>query len=190
MAVIKCKECNGKMSDTLDICPHCGYKYEKLDNNDNSSKKRNSNKIILICIIVFVVLIGLITTGIIVHNNIVKERERQEQERYNKLPIKVDISMTSYFGTISYILEELDLDFDLVTMGANCLSGTQKNEFKTEKYGVLHTEFRYCKSNYTMVFRVYNDEKDQKLREAKPGELSKFSEYGYKIDEKKNIDDV
>ena len=78
------------------------------------------------------------------------------------------------------ILYELDLDFDLVTMGANCYSGVQRNEFNTKKYGILHTEFRYCKSNRTMVFRVYNDTKDQKLREPKPGELAQFDENGKK----------
>ena len=92
--------------------------------------------------------------------------------------IKVDISMTSYYGNIDYILDELGLDFDLVTMGANCYTGVQKNEFKTEKYGILHTEFRYCKSNSTQVFRVYNTEEDQPLREPRYGELPSFDRYG------------
>lgn len=92
--------------------------------------------------------------------------------------IKVNITMTEYYGSIEYILEELGLDFDLVTMGANCYTGVQKNEFKTEKYGVLYTEFRYCKSNETTIFRVYNSSKDQKLREPKENELPKFNSYG------------
>lgn len=92
--------------------------------------------------------------------------------------IKVNITMTEYYGSIEYILEELGLDFDLVTMGANCYTGVQKNEFKTEKYGVLYTEFRYCKSNETTIFRVYNSSKDQKLREPKENELLKFNSYG------------
>ena len=25
MALIKCKECEKEYSDTLDVCPHCGY---------------------------------------------------------------------------------------------------------------------------------------------------------------------
>ena len=110
-----------------------------------------------------------------------KKKEAAEQERYNNLPVKVDISMTSYFGEIYYILYELGLDFDLVTMGANCFTGTQKGEFKTEKYGILHTEYRYCKSNYTLVFKVYNDSKDQELRDPKPGELAQFDKYGKKV---------
>ncbi|MFV0275305.1 MAG: hypothetical protein ACK5HL_03605 [Bacilli bacterium] len=139
-------------------------------------------KIMVIIIIVLVIIIGGIITGITIHNNKIKARKEAEQkelEYYNSLPIKVDISMTSYYGSISYILYELDLD--LVTMGANCYTGVQRNEFKTEKYGVLYTEFRYCKSNSTTIFRVYNDEKDQPLREPKKGELSEFDKYGKKI---------
>ena len=94
--------------------------------------------------------------------------------------IKVDIQMTNYYGHIDYILNELGLDFDLVTGGANCYTGVHKSEFKTEKYGILHTEFRYCKVNSTTIFRVYNTEQDQKLRDPKPGELATFDSYGYK----------
>ena len=100
--------------------------------------------------------------------------------------IKVDISMTSYYGYIDDILDELGLDFDLVTAGANCYTGVQKSQFKTEKFGILHTEFRYCKSNKTLVFRVYNDENDQPLRDPKPGELATFDKYGEKISSGRN----
>lgn len=93
-------------------------------------------------------------------------------------PPKVEISMTSYSGNIEYILYDLGLDFDLVTMGANCYTGVQKNEFKTEKYGILHTEFRYCASSGSQVLRVYNDEKDQKLREPREGELYEYDYLG------------
>lgn len=138
-----------------------------------------NRKIRVIIIIVLIIIIGGIITGITIHNN--KIKAQKELEYYNSLPIKVDISMTSYYGSISYILYELDLDFDLVTMGANCYTGVQRNEFKTEKYGVLYTEFRYCKINSTTVFRVYNDEKDQPLRDPKTGELSEFDKYGEKV---------
>lgn len=89
--------------------------------------------------------------------------------------------MTSNRGTVSFILYELGLNPALVTMGANCYTGVQKNEFKTEKYGILHTEFRYCKSSSSIAFRVYNDEDEQPLREPKDGELLKFDKYGNPI---------
>ena len=122
-------------------------------------------------------LIVAIVVGVLIFSGV---KAQQEEDYYNSLPVKVDYSMTSYYGSIEYILLELDLDFDLVTMGANCYTGVQENEFQTEKYGILHTEFRYCKSNKTTVFRVYNTEQDQPLRDPKPGELPVFDSYGYK----------
>ena len=80
---------------------------------------------------------------------------------------------------VDYILEELDLDFDQVTAGANCYSGVQNRTFNTVKYGVLHTEFSYCKSNGTQSLRIYNSEVDQKLRDPNPGELPEIDSYGY-----------
>lgn len=153
-----------------------------MEEKEEKSSNKNKKKIFIIVSIVIAIIIFITIILTINHNKQIKA----EQERYNNLPIKVDISMTSYYGTIEYILYELDLDFDLVTMGANCFSGVQRNEFKTDKYGILYTEFRYCKSNKTTVFRVYNDEKDQELREPKPGELTEFDEYGLKIDSNDN----
>ncbi len=99
----------------------------------------------------------------------------------SNLPIEVNISMTEYSGHIDYILYALDLDFDLVTMGANCYTGVQKNSFNTEKYGILYTEFRYCKSNESLIFRVYNSSKDQRLRKPKQNEALRFDIYGNRI---------
>lgn len=172
MSEVKCKKCGCEIEVGMKYCPNCGEK--KKENFLNSKKIWIIFGIILILIISIIVII-------IYNDKAQKEKEADEQERYNNLPVKVDISMTSYYGTIEYILYELGLDFDLVTMGANCYTGVQRNEFKTEKYGILHTEFRYCKSNKTTVFRVYNDEKDQELREPKSWELTKFDEYGYII---------
>lgn len=39
MALIKCKECEKEYSDTLDTCPHCGYKRE------NEVKENKDEKI-------------------------------------------------------------------------------------------------------------------------------------------------
>lgn len=206
MALIKCEECRKDISDKAKQCPYCGYvKKIKIICNECGSENEQNSKICSNCgcpitrkhnnpinsimqkfkgkhnfaviCIGLIVIIGVIGISVGVQN-------KRNNDIYNNRPIKVDISMTSYYGTISYILYELGLDFDLVTMGGNCMSGTQKGEFKTEKYGILHTEYRYCKSNSTLVFRVYNDEKDQPLREPKAGELPSFDEYGKRNDSK------
>ena len=205
MAVIKCKECGKEMSDTLDACPHCGYKGDieedskekeqteetKQEEVKEETKTEEENKEqtqseetpqvtnIQIKLPGFLankkVRTGLIIAAIVIVLLIFVS----PSDKTNKnLPIKVDISMTSYYGYIDFILDELGLDFDLVTMGANCYTGVQKNEFVTEKYGKLHTEFRYCKANETQVFRVYNVESDQPLRDPRPGELPTFDKYG------------
>ena len=51
MALIKCKECGKEISDTVDACPHCGYKYKKT--NEMTTKK-------VVKIIIIVAVIGLI----------------------------------------------------------------------------------------------------------------------------------
>lgn len=212
MALVKCEECGKNISEDAKQCPNCGYvKKVKIicpeckAENDKKCKackncgaplsKQNKfsidltgNKLpLIIAGVILLVVIGGIGLGIGLHNKKLDDIKTQEQEEYNSRPIKVDISMTSYYGTIEYILYELGLDFDLVTMGGNCMSGTQKGEFKTEKYGILHTEYRYCKSNSTLIFRVYNDEKDQPLREPKAGELPYFDKYGKRTNYSEDI---
>ena len=86
--------------------------------------------------------------------------------------------MNSYEGNIEYILSELGLDFDDVTKGANCYSGVVKGDFSTEKYGLLHTELRYCKLTETLNFRVYNSTLDQKTRKPTEDEIVLFDKYG------------
>ncbi len=176
MNLSSCPKCHEKVDENMKCCPKCKTKLK-------FNKRGKKVPIILIAVIIIVVVIGVgVYTGIsIVNENKRKAQEEAEKEYYANLPIKVNISMTSYFGKIDYILYELGLDFDLVTMGANCYTGVQKNEFKTAKYGILHTEFRYCKANYTTVFRVYNDEKDQPLRDPNIGELPTFDKYGDRI---------
>jgi len=180
MLVVKCEKCGKENPKEVKICQNCGYKKKLLFKN---------KKVLIIIIIALVVIVGGTIIGVIIHSNKIKaqkEAEQKEQEYYNSLPVKVDISMTSYYGTIEHILNEFDLDFNLVTMGANCFTGVQRNEFKTEKYGILHTEFIYCKSNRTSVFRVYNDEKEQPLRDPKEGELVKFNKYGARVKDDNN----
>ena len=128
--------------------------------------------------------IGIVIIAIIVGVVIATSVFNKVQE--SKRPVKVDISMTEWDGYVDYILEDLGLDFDLVTAGANCYTGVKKSEFHTEKYGVLHTEFSYCKSNKRQVFRVYNDENEQPLRDPKPGELPTFDRYGEKTSSGRN----
>ena len=94
--------------------------------------------------------------------------------------IRVDITMNSWYGDIEQILDDFGIEFYAVTGGANCYSGTKTNSFETEKYGILYTEFTYCKTGEVQRLRVYNKASDQPLRDPKPGEINTYNSYGYR----------
>ena len=56
MALIKCPECNKKVSDTRDHCVHCGYKIKGLkkveENVEESKPKKKSRGTLLIAILI------------------------------------------------------------------------------------------------------------------------------------------
>lgn len=167
----KCKYCGELLDEDVRYCTKCGEDLERLVNTPQRNKSSKKGLIIGIVSSVLVIVIGIIVLIIALKG----------KDDYDNLPVKVDYSMTSYYGSISEILDELGLDFDLVTAGSNCYTGTYSATFETKKYGILHTEFRYCAANKTTMFRVYNSEQDQKLRNPKAGELPQFDSYGEKI---------
>ena len=141
------------------------------NNNKSLIDKVTKNKTLLFSGIIVVIAL---VVGIIIAKSLFNIKQEQNKA------IKVDISMTSYYGTIENILNEFGLDFNLVTAGANCMTGVKKSEFTTVKYGILHTEFSYCKLNESVSFRIYNSSDDQPLREPNPGEIPTFDRYGRK----------
>lgn len=62
MAVIKCKECNGTVSDKAYSCPHCGYIFETKKRRAMSSLAKLS--LVGVAIIIgFIVFIQIILFG-------------------------------------------------------------------------------------------------------------------------------
>lgn len=180
MALISCPECGKKVSDTAKTCIHCGFQLsddnivDKVENVTNDIKnKLGKKKLIGIGIAVAILIIGLIVFFVVKDANDKKAYEESKA-------IRVDITMNSWYGDIEYILDDFGLEFYAITSGANCYSGVKKNQFETEKYGILYTEFTYCKSNDVQRLRVYNKESDQPLRDAKPGEINTYDSYGYR----------
>lgn len=188
MALISCPECGKKVSDTSKTCVHCGFDLSNINVEkeqvkgvsdetniiSNTKNKMDKKKFIWIGIAVGILVIGLIIFFVIKGINDKKEYEASKA-------IKVDITMNSWYGAIDYILDDFGIEFYAVTSGANCYSGTKTNQFETEKYGILYTEFTYCKSNKIQRLRVYNKSSDQPLRNAEPGELIKYDSYGDRI---------
>lgn len=71
MSLIKCPECNKEISNTIDSCPHCGFKLKKISNHykeDIITIQQTSKKIklnILMSTLIFIVssLIGFVSIG-------------------------------------------------------------------------------------------------------------------------------
>lgn len=193
MALVKCAECGKEISDKAESCPNCGFankKYvgEENSNEINESEVHNQNyenpvdsntkqkssfdinkiikskKIILAVLILAVIIIAIV---------IACSKKVEDSKA-----IKVDITMNAWYGDIEEILDDFGIEFYAVTGGANCYSGTKTNSFETEKYGILYTEFTYCKSNKVQRFRLYNKSSDQELREPKSGEINTYDSYG------------
>lgn len=180
----QCPNCGAKIKENSKFCDSCGSKLDTMITEPNiSSDTQQTNKtnqkkspvLAIVLSVVGVVVLLIIIIAVAVGLTIKKTVD------YENLPVKVDVSMSNYYGSIDYILEDFGLDFDLVTKGGNCYSGVQTGSFETEKYGILHTEYSYCKSNQTLTLRVYNLEKDQKLREPKDGEVPLYDLYGKRI---------
>ncbi len=77
MALIKCKECNQKISDKAKKCPHCGYDFMKIENVKNSKKKKI---VIALCILFVIFLISIISMIIIKINE--KKYELSDENAY------------------------------------------------------------------------------------------------------------
>lgn len=60
MALIKCPECDHKISDQAEICPHCGYERkgkESSSTNKNVKNREKNNKYFLLLIVIVVAFI-------------------------------------------------------------------------------------------------------------------------------------
>ena len=74
MALINCLECGKEISDTVKICPHCGYKYTK-----KMSRKKKKGFVILL--ILFALITIALASFLIFINIIVPTREYAQGEK-------------------------------------------------------------------------------------------------------------
>lgn len=56
MALIKCPECKKEISDTIDSCPHCGF---KLKQNKNLENIKKNHKLLIIIGIVLILVVAI-----------------------------------------------------------------------------------------------------------------------------------
>ena len=72
MALITCKECGKEHSDTVDSCPHCGFKRNAIKQSDqqNIKEKKKSGCMSWIVAILIVIVLTAILIFMVVKQNI------------------------------------------------------------------------------------------------------------------------
>ena len=65
MALINCPECGKEISDTCDVCVHCGYKIKKGNTNQPQARRRRKGWLIPVIIGAVLITIFLIAPAII-----------------------------------------------------------------------------------------------------------------------------
>lgn len=61
MALIKCPECGKEISDTCDVCIHCGYKFKKENTDKPPVRRRRKGWLVPVIIggVITALVIGL-----------------------------------------------------------------------------------------------------------------------------------
>lgn len=83
MALVNCPECGKEVSDTIKICPSCGYRI----------KKKNKKKIIILIAIIIVLIAISVTVGLLIYKN--NEKKKVELYRNNISEITTMINKSS-----------------------------------------------------------------------------------------------
>ena len=139
MALIKCPECGKEISDNAVSCPNCGYPFAK---ETSKNLKSFDNKRTRMCIVIFsCVIVPIIGIIFILGNS--KE--------------KINVTGNNGFEYLE-IIERYgrDINFDGITIGANCYTGKQTKTVQSKKYGKVTVEFSYCNPTNSYYIHVYN----------------------------------
>ena len=158
-----CPSCGNEIEKGTKFCDKCGASLtDEVKKEQPKPVKKKHTLAIVLSIIGGVLLLGLIGVGAFILSI---KHEVDEETRYNNLPVKVDISMSNYYGSIEYILEDFDLDFDLVTKGGNCYSGVQEATFETENIISLQLPGESAKFNELWFFNYFKKETQKLIQE-------------------------
>ena len=93
MALIKCPECNREISDTADLCPHCGYKIKNKSKDTSKSLvlvKDDSNVLLIVGVICLfaIPIVGLIIIIVALVQKKKARKAKQERSEMEKILIK------------------------------------------------------------------------------------------------------
>ena len=96
MALINCPECKKKISETVDSCPHCGYKFSSGETKE-LKQKQNQNAIIgfIVLAVIIFVLIKLCSGGDRPESNIPWDQEDHSLDAWVYTKIYVENALKS-----------------------------------------------------------------------------------------------
>ena len=172
MTMLKCADCNSRISDKADMCPHCGCPIEESIKN----KKMNTRKKVLLTVISIIVILTVIVL-IVGKVNIIK-RQEEKKGFYNGLA----------WGTSKEELQE--------RIGEDCIDNSSKDcllNAVSDYEGIKNVEaaeIYYYKDGFNKVsILVSFDEEDcslntvsdklVKIYDGKYGTHEEISSYGY-----------
>lgn len=115
MALIKCKECGKEMSDTAEVCPHCGFKYQRTKVVNKSNQIRTGSIVSLIsCSILLIIIMVLYFTG----DSTASNEHKVKENTIATIDIEFTSSETSQFVSYSFlvsiIVPSICLIFDIL----------------------------------------------------------------------------
>lgn len=90
MALIKCPECDNKISDQADVCPKCGYELKSKPTSNFSAPKIKWNNKYLIVIVLLVV------GGFLIFNKSKETNNNGTNNNQNNQPSQTDNNGTNY----------------------------------------------------------------------------------------------
>ena len=167
MALIKCPNCNGEISDQSCNCIHCGYiisnnntitckecgcpisKEDKICNNCGCPiKKSKAKKIIIITICIFVV--AIISSVII--NSLINEKKKADEEKKEQelIQYKEKINLTAN-KILTYAVDAENCGNTIKSIWYNTIY--EKSDDKTDKY--TKDSYRYFNDDFNTSLNKY-----------------------------------
>ena len=134
MALVKCQECGKEISDTVKVCPNCGFK---------EKKSIPKNKLIIIIATVAILVCGSIVTGIIIHNNNVKQQENAKKD-YEQLLIKTG-GKTYIYGLVAQMR-----CYDIGQVWYSAIF-KKRYDWDSKYYSYYDSDFNKAINNYTVA---------------------------------------
>jgi hypothetical protein len=117
MALITCPECKGSVSDSIDSCPHCGYKIKQSQAKEiNTNPKIGEPLMVIVIIFALICLIGYsssLTSKKETIQTSLSDGKETVVETVNEISVKSDHDLClSFSKDLTNKLKALDIKYD------------------------------------------------------------------------------